>query len=231
MVTESVRRKSELGCGAPVSRPHNLRAMAKSPRVRFTFVLRDARGTPLNCGGWRVWTNGEDTYITSKSLHDTWKVSLHGDSWWAASVTKENSLRPDTVLPPGEERSMWKFAPTAFQGGQRIAFAIGVFRHALLPVPLDDRETVIEVPDRWDALTLALVRMTEPGVEPDPEWHLVGGPLPLTSGRQVWVTDHYEEVGAMDPEPIASGAMIEPWTPEEHGVVSPGWIVKGVHIA
>lgn len=205
--------------------------VAKSPPLRFNFRLQDGPHSGLSCGGWRVWTNAEDTYITAKSLRDTWKVSLHGDEWWAAGVTKENSLREDTVLPAGQPRAVWRFQPTPFVDGHRVAFAIGVFRHALLPGESDTREFVIDVPDRWDILSLALVRMTEPGVEPDPMWTIVGGPLPLISGRRVWVTSHGEEIPPSKPEPMAVSSMIEPWTPETHGVASPGWIVKGVHVA
>jgi hypothetical protein len=79
-------------------------------------------------------------------------------------------------------------------------------------------------------LPLALVRMTEPDVEPDPKWNIVGGSLPLSSGRRVWITSHCEEIPPIEPEPMAAGTMVEPWTPETHGVASPGWLVKGVHV-
>jgi len=49
---------------------------------------------------------------------------------------------------------------------------------------LDSREVVIEVEDRWDRLTYAMVCMTEPSVvlvHP----RIVGGPLQLASGRKV----------------------------------------------
>lgn len=204
--------------------------VAKTEPVRFAFRLVDGPDAGLSCGGWRVWTHDEGTYITAKSLRDTWKVSLHGDAWWAAQVNKENAQRADTVLPTGHDRAMWRFQPTAFVGGHRVAFAIGAFRHALRPEAADSREALVGVPDRWDVLSLALVRMTEPDVEPDPTWQIVGGPLPLASGRRVWVTCHAEEIGRGEPEPMADSTMIEPWTPETHGVASPGWIVKGVHI-
>lgn len=205
--------------------------MGKSVRIRFTFALRNAVGSTLSCSGWRVWTNAEDTYITAKSLRDTWKVSLHGDEWWAAAITREHSKRADSVLPAGHDRTMWTFEPTAFHDGRRVAFAVGVFRHALLPGPLSPRETVVDVPDRWDTLTLALVRMTEPGVKPDPGWQLIGGPLPLASGRRVWLTAQYDQIEEMEPEPQATGSMIETWSPQTHNVASPAWIVKGVHVA
>jgi hypothetical protein len=73
--------------------------------------------------------------------------------------------------------------------------------------------------------------MTELGVDAHPDWTLVGGPLPLASGRRVWVTSSFEQIEPADPEPVAPGTMIEPVTPETHGVASPGWLVKGVQIA
>lgn len=199
--------------------------------MRFAFRVTEGPNAGLSCGGWRVWTHDEGTYITATSLNDTWKVSLHGDEWWAAQVTAENAARADTILPAGQPRAMWRFQPTAFVDGHRVAFAIGALRHALRPERVDDRETVIDVPDRWDVLSLALVRMTEASVELDPAWPLVGGPLTLTSGRRVWVTSHADPVTPTGPEPVPESTMIEPWTPETHDVISPGWIVKGVHIA
>jgi hypothetical protein len=206
--------------------------VSRAERVRFTFHLVDGPNAGLSCGGWRVWTHGEATYITAKALHDTWKVSLHGDEWWASSVTAENAERADTVLPPDLQRSVWRFQPTQFSGGRRLEFALGVFRHALLKEPtLDAREVIVTVPDSWDVLTLALVWMTEPDVDADPNWTLIGGPLPLSSGRRVWVTSSYDRVAPVEPQPIAVSTMIEPVTPLTHDVASPGWLVHGVHVS
>lgn len=205
--------------------------MSSGPRVRFAFRVVDGPGAGLCCGGWRLWTRAEDTYLTAVSLGDTWKVSLHGDVWWACSVTAENARRPDTVLPAGHDRAMWRFTPTPFVDGRRLAFAVGVFRHALRPGPPDPRETVVVVPDRWDVLTLALIRMTEPGVGPDPGWHVLGGPLPLASGRRVWLTVSHDDVPPAEPEPVPDGVMVEPVGPGTHDVASPGCFVKGLHVA
>ncbi len=198
--------------------------MSRRRRLRFGFRLVDGAQAGLSCGGWRVWTHSEDTYITAKPLGDTWKVSLHADDWWATAVTSENAQREDGILPASLPRSAWRFQPTELVDGSRIAFGIGVFRHALREEPIDRTETVISVPDRWDLLSLALVRMTEPGVDAHPDWTLVGGPQLLASGRRVWVTSSFEQIDPADPEPVAPGTMIEPVTPETHGVASPGWL-------
>jgi len=205
--------------------------MAHTPRLRFCFRMTATDGVELSCGGWRLWTHGEDTYLTSKSLDGSWKVSLHRDAWWASAITGENSRRPDSVLPEGHERTMARYTPTQFIDGRRTVFAIGAFRHAMLPEMQDPREVRLEVPDRWDRLTLALVRMTERGISPSPEWTVVGNPLPLTSGRRVWLTHSIEEIPSIDEEPPAVGRMAELVQPETHDVASPGWLIKGVHIS
>jgi hypothetical protein len=206
--------------------------VARPQRIRFAFRLPLDNGSAgLQVGGWRVWTHGESTYIGAKPLRDTWKVSLHADDYWAAAVTSENARRPDTVLPEGMPRDAWRFEPTPFHDGRRTAFAIGVFRHAFRPEAPDPAETAIDVPDRWDVLALALIRMAEPGVPPEPDEHLIGPLLPLESGRTVWVASALQAVGATEPEPVPASNMIEPVWPGQHDVASPGWLVKGVHIA
>ena len=204
--------------------------MTKTPRIRFSFQILQGPSKGLVCGGWRVWTHAEDTYITAKSLRDTWKVSLHGESWWACAVTKENSRRPDTILPTELDRSVWTFRPTPFVDGRRLAFAIAVCRHGMLSDTVDPAEEIIEVPDRWDRITIAAVRMTEPGAAPDPSWSIVGEPLHLASGRTVWVTQSTESIEPTQPEPTAAGALIRPLSPETSDVTAPGWLVTGVHI-
>lgn len=42
-------------------------AMTRPPRIRFAFRLADGPAAGLSCGGWRVWTHGESTYITGGS--------------------------------------------------------------------------------------------------------------------------------------------------------------------
>jgi hypothetical protein len=99
----------------------------------------------------------------------------------------------------------------------------------LRPDRLDRRDVVIEVDDRWDQLTYAMVWMTEPTVRlVHPR--IVGGPLPLASGRNVWLTAGVEALPPCDPEPIPASSMAEPLWPEEHGVPCPGIVVRGVHL-
>ena len=61
---------------------------------------------------------------------------------------------------------------------------IAVTRHSLIRRPLNPKDTIIEVADRWDRMTALYVLMTEPGVALASNTR-VGGPLPLISGRQV----------------------------------------------
>jgi hypothetical protein len=72
--------------------------------------------------------------------------------------------------------------------------------------------------------------MTETGVLLERTHLVIGGPLALTSGRQVWVTAHSEHIEAVEPQPLPAGTMIEPVSPDSHGVAAPGFWIKPVTI-
>lgn len=196
--------------------------------LRFAFTIAEGQHARLSCSGWRLWVHGDDTYITTKNLGGIWKASLHGDSAWRVAITRENAESRNPMYP-GPGRAPWTFEPTSFHEGRRLAFAIAVARGSLMPQELDGTETQIRVEDRWDQLTIAYVWMTEPNVRLATE-RLVGGPLPLRIGRQVWLTAGTERLPAIDPEPVPISQMIEPLTPETDGVNAPGFVVRGVHL-
>lgn len=198
--------------------------------IRFAFTVPTTESVGLTNAGWRVRVRGEDTYITAKTLKDTWKASLHGDVAWQVAVTKDHARLPNSVLPPGHDRVFWRFDPTPFVDGERLAFAVAVARGALRPAELNPRETHIAVEDRWDRLAVAYVYMTEAGVDPKPRARLVGGPLALSSGRRVWVYAGSEEVPATEPQPPPAGALIRTLVPGEHDVSAPGMLVVGLNI-
>jgi hypothetical protein len=157
------------------------------PLVRFGFVIEDGPNRGLACGGWRVWTRHEDTYITAKSLNGTWKTSLHGDAVWQLAVTKEHLRAAQRPVWTEPDRAPFKFRPTRFVDGKRLAFVVAATRGALPPQPLDSRELRVAVEDRWDTLTSVWIWMTETGRDFH-EDGLLAGPLPLASGRNVWTT-------------------------------------------
>ncbi len=155
--------------------------------VRFAFTVAEGPGAGLTCGGWRLWTSNEDTYLTAKPFGHVWKVSLYGDAAWRLAVTAEHARSPDPVWS-GADRAPWRFEPPPFADGERLVFAVCVARGALRPQPLDPAESHIRVEDRWDRVTVACVRMTEPGRRLEGHSRAVAGPLPLASGRAVWLT-------------------------------------------
>lgn len=203
--------------------------MAKD-KVAFAFTILSGPNAGLTCGGWRVWTHAEDTFITTKDLGGVWKASLHGEVAWRVALTKEHATSAESVLPRKHDRAVWKFAPTPFINGRRLAFAIGVTRGALLPMSLSAKELHIPVEDRWDALTVAYVWMTEPGVRLNEENHqLVGGPLRLESGRQVWVSADMEPwKGPPESKPVSAALVV--LTPEKNAVRAPGFLLRGVYL-
>ena len=197
-------------------------------RVRFGFRIEDGPNTGLCCGGWRVWTHGDTTYITAKSLGDTWKTSLHGEGPWQHAVTKEHLHDAERPVWSEPDRAPWKFQPPPYVDGKRVAFVVAVTRAALLPGELDPSEHVITVEDRWDRLTSVFVWMTEPGIAFD-EPGLFAGPLLLTTGCRVWLEQNQEALdGKTEPETPCVGVMIEPMNPETHDVVAPGFLLRGV---
>jgi hypothetical protein len=195
-------------------------------RVRFAFTISAGPHAGLTVGGWRLWVPGEDTYLTNQSFGDVWKLSLHGDDAWQWAVTSEHVRDGGSVVPATmETRAWWKFTPPPMGEGGRLAFVVAVPRGALQPRPLDPRETHIAVEDRWDRLTVARIHMTEAGVAFTPR-RFVGGPLQLSSGRQVWLSARAEAMPAATPAPPPDGAVVEIWTPETHDVTAPGLFLR-----
>jgi hypothetical protein len=195
-------------------------------RVRFAFTIPDGPHAGLSNGGWRLWVRGEDTYLTNRAFGDVWKLSLHGDEAWQFAVTSEHVRAGAQVVPAARERRVWwTFAPPPMEGGGRFAFAVAVPRGVLRPGALDAGELHIAVEDRWDRLTVARVHMTEPGVDFTPA-RLVAGPLPLASGRQVWLSARAEEAEPAVPSPPPDGAVVEVWSPETHDVAAPGLFLR-----
>lgn len=218
----------------PVNRPvrsarrfHAYADLVARQRLRFAFTLTEGPNAGLSCSGWRLWVNREDTYITAKSLEGKWKTSLHGDEAWQHAVTIEHLRSPNPVYNR-PDRAAWKFTPTVFQNGGRLAFVIAVTRGALLPQTADAREHHIPVADRWDQVTKACVWMTEPDVD-FASAMLLGGPLRLASGRRVWLAYGVEMLpGGNEPEEPCIGAMVQPMSPEADGVAAPGLLLRGV---
>jgi hypothetical protein len=103
--------------------------------VRFTFVCETDTGERLTGGSWRVRVNGEDTYITHRSLGGTWKASLHGDVSLQLAATKEAMRGDSPPLPANHDRAIWKFTSTPFECGRGRAFVVAVARGGLLPTP------------------------------------------------------------------------------------------------
>ena len=199
-------------------------------RIQFAFTIAQGPNAGLTSGSWRLWVRKEDTYIAPADLGGIWKCSLHGDESWQWAVTTEHLASGESPVWRGPDRAPWKYEATPFVNGHRLAFVICTFRHALRPLPLDPADMHIRVQDRWDEVTLGCLWMTEPGVAFDAD-RIVGGPLALASGRQVWLTARTEAIGDAEPEPLAVSSMLEPAIPQVHGVRAPGVFHRGVHLS
>lgn len=202
--------------------------MSRTPGTRFTFTIAEGPNAGLTTGAFKLWTRKEDTYLAPVELGGIWKLSLHADSVWRWAVTQEHLAAPDPIVP-GPGRMAFDYEPVEFENGGRLAFTICAFRHALLPLPLDEKALHIKVNDSWQEVTLAGIWMTEPGVEFAPQ-RQVGEPLTLVSGRRVWVSAWTEPLPNGVPEPQAVSSMIEFAMPDEHGVDGPGVFLRGVNL-
>jgi hypothetical protein len=203
--------------------------VSKKPTIRFAFTIKDGPNAGLTSGTWRAWTHGEDLYIAPEELSKVWKVSLHADAAWRVAMTSEHVREGvEPQLPHGVDRAVWKFRPPPFEDGGRLAFVVAVTRASLLPGVLDERALHIAVKDRWDVLNTVKLWMTEPNVEMEGSSRPLGAPLPLRSGRRVWLSVGTEPVEG-NPEPPCVGSIIEPMSPATHEVTAPGVMVKGVH--
>lgn len=199
-----------------------------SQRLRYRFGITQGSNAGLSSGGWRIWTHDESVYIAAKG--NPWKASLHADDSWRVAVTSEHvRLAREPVIPHGRA-TVWEFEPTKFDAGGRMVFAVAATRNALNWQQIDARETVIPVADRWDQITVLYVWMTEAAVDLHGR-PVVGGPLPLSNGRRVWVTSGVEDVDPCEPEPVPAGQAIFPRSPDEHGVAAPGFLIRGVNVA
>jgi len=224
-------RQRPIRCG-PRTAGANVARMIKSvakPKIRFAFTIAEGPNAGLTSGSWRVWVSKEDTYIAAAEIGGMWKCSLHGDDAWQWAITQEEAASDDPVWV-GADRAPWKYKPPPFLNGHRLAFVICTFRHALLPRDIDPHDVHIRVEDRWDQVTLACIRMTEPGFTVSDD-RIIGGPLALASGRQVWVTAKTEPLPGGEPEPQAISSMLEPAIPGAHDVAAPGVFHRGVHVA
>lgn len=200
-------------------------------RVRFGFRIHGGPNDGLCSAGWRVWAHGDTTYVTAKSLGDTWKTSLHGEGPWQHAVTKDHLRDADRPVWSEPDRAAWRFAPPPYVDGRRLAFAVAVTRAALLPGELEPSEHVIAVEDRWDRLTSAFVWMTQPGVNFDAPG-LFAGPLLLTTGCRVWLQQNQEALDAIPEDQDAYDCVApQAWFQgdgSQLGIESTSWGVPAV---
>lgn len=195
-------------------------------RLRYAFGITSGPNAGLGCRGWRIWTHAESLYIGAKG--NPWKASLHADASWRVAVTSEHVRLGSEPIIPGGRATVWEFEPTVFDLGGRMVFVIALTRDSLVRVQFDPSETMIEVADRWDQLTLLYLWMTEANV--DLQGELIGGPLPLSSGRRVWATTGVEAADPSEPQPVPAGQVVFPRSPAEHGVAAPGFLVGGLNM-
>lgn len=218
-------------------------AMSKKPKVRFAFTVGEGPNQGCTSGPLRVWTHKEDTYIAGDETAKIWKASLHGDDAWRFAMTSEHHASgeeprlPD--VPEMPQRAPWTFEPTPFIDGVRLAFVVAAFRSALLPKPQEKpgKDIVqVLVRDRYNELTKVEIWMTEPDTDihftADSPEQQIAAPLPLASGRRVWLFAARENIPEPDDDDSTPyvGSLIQPQVPGIDAVSAPGVLLIGVRI-
>jgi hypothetical protein len=197
--------------------------------IRFAFALTTEDGETHSGGHFRIWCNKDDTYIAERGTGALWKTSLHGDAAWRTAETAESFTSDRPMLNGSPDRAPWKYTPTPFVGGRRLAYVIACTRGAMMPEQVKASYSIIPVADRWDQLTKANVWMSEANITPDDEGR-IGPRLSLQSGRSVWVTPAVEYIPPIEPEPTPATTLLRPMIPGKDDVRYPGVIVVGVHL-
>lgn len=202
----------------------------KAKSISWTFAITSGANAGLSNGPWKLNTSREDVYLWLTPRRGPLKLSLHGDDAWRIAYTREHMMT-DNPLWPSNDRLAYSFTPPPFDAqGRRLALRLIMTRAAMLPGLQDPGSYTIPVDDRWDRLTAACLWMTEPDASLDSAFEMIGSPLPLESGRQVWIVRATQGTNGV-PEPQCDGAMIQPLDPQEGGPDVPTLLVTGVNIA
>lgn len=199
-------------------------------RASIGFKIENGVNAGLAHGSWAINTHGEDTYIWV--VKGVLKVSLHGDAAWQVAYTSEHVASGRAPAWPGEGRTVFPLTPTPFDvHGRRMVLLIAVQRDAMLSHPLPRCDAVISVQDKWDEITVACLWMTEPGVVLEPTERVVAGPLPLRSGRNIWVSQRTDVWTPPErPDLPCVGAIVEPTDWSADGPLAPLLLVRGFHV-
>ncbi len=78
-------------------------------------------------GVWRLWTHGDDVYISLRDLTKVKKVSLHPSGRWRNAWAEEHVAKGSPFVAPGQDRATdkWERPPELAPGVTR-AFDIVV---------------------------------------------------------------------------------------------------------
>ena len=105
--------------------------MSNASDSRFTrrCVVRFTVGEPKGSQSsvWRLWTHGNDVYISLRDLTKVKKVSLHPSGRWRNAWAEEHVAKGSPFVAPGQDRATdkWERPPELAPGVTR-AFDIVV---------------------------------------------------------------------------------------------------------
>jgi len=181
------------------------------PETRLPLLkgpVRFAVGTPasLSSNSWRVWTQGQETYVVCRDAYREIKASLHASGTWKVGFTEQAVAASPTLLPEGRDRAWKKWRPDLDdQTKLVIGLQIPFLAQSLFVKPESRsrwRPKVIFIEPPVDPQKMTVVSIgVAPTLSPaagDPA--LEGGViavLPLGASRSVQLIAHYEDSGSL----------------------------------
>jgi hypothetical protein len=112
-----------------------------SRRATVRFAVGDPTGPQSSV--WRLWTRGNDVYISLRDLTKAKKVSLHSSGRWRNAWTTEHVAKGSPFVAPGQDRATDKWdRPPEFSPGVTRAFDIVVPASEVTNPKVPDADTL-----------------------------------------------------------------------------------------
>ena len=174
---------------ATVSGPDDSKSVGRI--VRFGLKESDGLGSPL----WRMWVQGEETYLAMRTAIGLSKISLHSSGKWVLTVGTGRV----SINGPRRLNDEWSVGPRIVFPGVLPAHRLATYEHGI-----SKRSHLFKSPpkDHWRDFA---VLFGEPSANPGDFGKLLPsdleaiGPMPLRSGRATWLATF---VTAMTPKEV-----------------------------
>jgi len=200
-------------------------------RVSFAVSDYDDGGVRATSPTTLIKTSREDIYIGAQLGMGTFKISLHGGTHgrseaWQMGYTSEHRDSGAEPLWGGRSRLTHTWTPTPFIDGVRTALIWDTYRGALCARSFDPEAIQLKFPENGGYVRL-IVGVTDAGMDPRGCEGQVSHPLPLASGRLVWLAWQSVIENVPDEVDPAQVAIMSPGVIDVDGIDVPRITLRG----